>query len=174
MVWCYHLHLPVSVSGTNGSDGVHLSAVMVLMVPDSLSYDISCGVQPTNSLQLDNLTSVLVLRTVLAHTCLFKVYGNGYLTCCIELQPWPPPIILPATVLYYPINTLVLADNSGLVQLSHCNASTASQQLFSVRVQVSDETRHGDRSSMVRTVNMSRMTLWPLVIQFSHLMIDDP
>jgi hypothetical protein len=148
---------------------------MVLMVPDNLSYDISCGVQHTNSLHLDyNLTSVLVLSTVLAHTCLFKVYDNGYLTCCIELQPWPPPIILPATGLYYPINTLVLADNSGLLQLSHCNASTASQQLFSVRLQFSDETRHGDRSRMVETVNMSRMTLWLLVIQFSHLMIDDP
>ena len=88
VVWCYHLHLPVSVSGTNGSDGVHLTALMFLMVPDSLSYDISCGVQHTNSLQLDyNLTSVHVLDTHLAAPCLLGAGLNWPTVCCIVFQP---------------------------------------------------------------------------------------
>jgi len=62
-----------------------------------------------------NLTSVLVLGTVSAPTCLFKVSRNAYTTCCIELQPWPPPTILHEDGLYYHINTLVLAENSGLL-----------------------------------------------------------
>ena len=41
-----------------------------------------------------NLTSTLMLGTLLATTCLFKVGVNGSTTCCIELQPWPPLEIL--------------------------------------------------------------------------------
>jgi hypothetical protein len=41
-----------------------------------------------------NLTSILMLDTLLGTTCLFKVGVNGSTTCCIELQPWPPPEIL--------------------------------------------------------------------------------
>jgi hypothetical protein len=42
-----------------------------------------------------NLTSILMLNTLLVTTCLFKVgVMNGSTTCCIELQPWPPPEIL--------------------------------------------------------------------------------